>query len=173
LASNAMQAHEDAVAGIVTDLRRFFANRKPYRVYHGSSNSTRTSSASRSQMVDTSGLKHVLAVDTTKRTALVEPNVPMDALVEATLKHNLIPKVVMEFPGITVGGGFSGTSFESSTFKYGLFECTINWIEIVTPNGEVLKASSAATEHPDLFYAAAGSFGTHPARAAVAECCRQ
>jgi FAD/FMN-containing dehydrogenase len=64
----------------------------------------------------------------------------------------------MEFPGITVGGGFSGTSGESSSFRYGAFETTINWIEIVLPTGEVARASK--TEKPDLFWGAASAFGT-------------
>lgn len=109
-------------------------------------------------MVDTSGLNHVIKVDTEKKTALVEPNVPMDALVEATLLHGLVPPVVMEFPGITVGGGFAGTAGESSSFRYGFFDRTINWIEIVLGNGDILKASS--TKSSDLFYGAASSFGT-------------
>ena len=46
------------------------------------------------------------------KTALVEPNVPMDRLVAATLQCGLIPPVVMEFPAITVGGGFTGTAGE-------------------------------------------------------------
>jgi FAD/FMN-containing dehydrogenase len=61
-------------------------------------------------MVDTSAMTHVLKVDTKRKVALVEPNVPMDRLVEETLKYGLIPPVVMEFPGITVGGGFAGTA---------------------------------------------------------------
>jgi len=65
-------------------------------------------------MVDTSLLNNVLKVDTNSMTALVEPNVPMDALVQATLPHGLVPPVIMEFPGITVGGGFAGTAGESS-----------------------------------------------------------
>ena len=109
-------------------------------------------------MVDTSRLTNVLKVDTTLKTALVEPNVPMDSLVEATLKHGLIPPVVMEFPGITVGGGFAGTAGESSSFRYGFFDRTINWIQIVLANGDVVRASSS--ERPDLFYGAASSFGT-------------
>jgi FAD/FMN-containing dehydrogenase len=56
-------------------------------------------------MVDASQLSHVLKVDTVKKIALVEPNVPMDKLVEATLEYGLIPPVVMEIPGITAGGG--------------------------------------------------------------------
>jgi hypothetical protein len=35
-------------------------------------------------MVDTSGLVHVLKVDANEKTALVEPNVPVNSLVDAT-----------------------------------------------------------------------------------------
>jgi len=78
--------------------------------------------------------------------------------VEATLLHGLVPPVVMEFPGITVGGGFAGTAGESSSFRYGFFDRTINWIEVVLANGEVVRASS--NENSDLFYGVASSFGT-------------
>jgi FAD/FMN-containing dehydrogenase len=57
-----------------------------------------------------------------------------------------------------VGGGFAGTAGESSSFRYGFFDRTINWIEMVLANGEITKASS--TENSDLFYGAASSFGT-------------
>ncbi|KAI9876514.1 MAG: hypothetical protein M1830_006340 [Pleopsidium flavum] len=55
----------------------------------------------------------------------------MDRLVEATIEHGLVPQVVMEFPGITVGGGFAGTSGKSSSFKYGFFDRIFNWIEML------------------------------------------
>lgn len=109
-------------------------------------------------MVDTSGLNHVLRVDTENRTVLAEPNVPMDALVEATLQHGLLPPVVMEFPGITVGGGFAGTAGESSSFRYGFFDRIVNWIEMVLGDGQVVRSSK--TENADLFFGAASSFGT-------------
>lgn len=89
---------------------------------------------------------------------MVEPNVSMDRLVEATMKHGLVPPVVMEFPGITVGGGYSGTSGESSSFKHGFFDQTINWVEMVLANGEIVKLSRTA--NADLFHAAAGALGT-------------
>ena len=82
----------------------------------------------------------------------------MDRLVEATLKYGLVPPVVMEFPGITVGGGYSGTSGESSSFKHGFFDQTINWVEMVLANGEVVKLSRS--EKADLFHGAAGAVGT-------------
>jgi hypothetical protein len=109
-------------------------------------------------MIDTTSLSNILNVDTDANTALVEPNVPMDKLVDATLQYGLIPPVVMEFPGITAGGGFAGTSGESSSFRHGFFENTVNWVEIVLPNGEVVTASN--TDNPDLFHGAASSFGT-------------
>lgn len=96
-----MEAHQAAVAAIRTRVQSFFAHQKPFRIYHGSTSSTRPSQYTKDNIVDTSGLTHVLKVDAEKKTVLTEPNVPMDALVSATLKHNLVPPVVMEFPGIT------------------------------------------------------------------------
>jgi len=105
-------------------------------------------------MVDTSSLNHVLSVNQKTKTCLVEPNVPMDQLVDATMPYGLVPPVVMEFPGITVGGGFAGTAGESSGFRHGFFEDTVNSIEIVLATGEVVSASPH--ERSDLFYGASG-----------------
>ncbi|OAA63696.1 FAD-binding, type 2 [Niveomyces insectorum RCEF 264] len=155
-----MRAHDVAVEAIAFQVRQFFAQKRPFRIYHGSTNSTRVSQRHRGSTVDTSSLNRVLRVDRVNNTALVEPNVPMDALVAATLEAGLVPLVVMEFPGITVGGGFSGTSGESSSFRHGAFDATINWIEIVLPNGEVTTASRTTNEKTDLFWGAASAFGT-------------
>lgn len=151
-------AHLKALVLIASQVRKFSDLQQPYRIYHGSTNSTREYTFNRDQTVDTSKLDHVLYVDTARKTALVEPNVPMDGLVQATLRYGLVPPVVMEFPGITVGGGFAGTSGESSSFKWGFFDSIVNWVVIVLPDGSVVRASRS--EMPDLFYGAAGSFGT-------------
>ncbi|KKA24376.1 FAD-binding protein DIMINUTO [Rasamsonia emersonii CBS 393.64] len=82
----------------------------------------------------------------------------MDRLVESTLKYGLVPPVVMEFPGITAGGGYAGTSGESSSFKHGFFDKTINSVEMVLANGDTVTASS--TENSDLFHGAAGAVGS-------------
>jgi Delta24-sterol reductase len=153
-----MDAHNAAVANIASSVRKFYVRKSPFRIYHGTTNSTRKSQFERSQLVDTSDLSNVLKIDTGNMTALVEPNVPMDCLVEATLLCGLIPQIVMEFPGITVGGGFAGTAGESSSFRYGLFEESINWIEMVLANGEIVNASRSV--RPDLFCGSASSFGT-------------
>lgn len=178
-----MDEHWKAVAVISSSISSFYQRKVPFRLYHGATNSTQHRQVDPKRMVDTSGLNHVLRVDTKTKTCLVEPNVPMDELVDATLPYGLVPEVVMEFPGITVGGGFSGmscrspralalfvesrllmlticvgTAGESSGFKFGFFENTVQWIEIVLPTGEVVNASPS--DHSDLFYGAAGTFGT-------------
>lgn len=153
-----MDQHNATVSLLAHQVRSFYTKRIPFRIYHGSTNTTRPSNHQRAQIINTSPLNHVLHINPSTKTALVEPNVPMDALVAATLAHDLVPPVVMEFPGITVGGGFAGTSGESSSFKYGFFDRTVNWVEIILANGEVVIASP--TERADLFDGAAGSFGT-------------
>lgn len=74
------------------------------------------------------------------------------------MKYGLVPPVVMEFPGITAGGGYAGTSGESSSFKHGFFNETINHIEMVLANGDIIKCSK--NEKPDLFHGAAGAVGS-------------
>lgn len=155
--SREMEHHRKLVSGIAQAVRQFYDRSEPFRISHGSTNSTRVSSPGQN-VVDTSGLKYVLEVDTDRKVCLVEPNVPMDRLVETTLKYNLVPLVVMEFPGITVGGGYAGTSGESSSFKHGFFDRTVNHVEMVLADGEVVTASE--NERADLFRGAAGAVGS-------------
>ncbi|KAL7807225.1 hypothetical protein V8C26DRAFT_432840 [Trichoderma gracile] len=153
-----MERHKQAVTKIAGAVRGYFERGEPYRIFHGSTNSTRPRPGPGHRAVDISSLGNVLAVDRGARTALVEPNVPMDRLVEATLRHGLVPPVVMEFPGITAGGGFAGTAGESSSFRHGFFNDTVNYVEMVLGNGDVVRASPQ--ERADLFRGAAGAVGT-------------
>lgn len=149
-------SHDATVDHIATDVRAFFTRRKPFRVFHGSTNSTRP--AHDANVVDISALNNILEIDDVSKTAVVEPNVSMDKLIQATLARGLVPPVVMEFPGITVGGGFAGSAGESSSFRYGYFDHTVRAVELVLGTGDIVRAS--ATEHPDLFRGAAGTAGT-------------
>lgn len=153
-----MEKHTKAVSQIAASVRSFFARREPYRIFHGSTNSTRPRPTARS--VDISALRNVISVDRDRRVALVEPNVPMDRLVEATLPHGLVPPVVMEFPGITAGGGFAGTAGESSSFRHGFFDETVKRVEMVMADGEVKTDVRPEGEAADLFRGAAGAVGT-------------
>ena len=152
-----MDSHSRAVENISANVRGFYERKEKFRIFHGSTNSTRHASKG-NKLVNTSSLSHVLEVDPESRTAKVEPNVPMDRLVEETLKYGLIPPVVMEFPGITVGGGYAGTSGESSSYKHGFFNRTLNSVEMVLANGNIVTCSNK--EKSDLFHGAAGACGT-------------
>jgi delta24-sterol reductase len=90
-----MEEHKSTVAKLAKEVTRFSAAKTPVRIYHGSTLSTRQSSRQRNQIIDVSSLSHVLRFDKAAKTVLVEPNVSMDRLVEATLAQGLLPKVVM------------------------------------------------------------------------------
>jgi delta24-sterol reductase len=153
-----MLRHRTDVEVIAAQVRELYHQQEPFRINHGSTNSTRRSVLERKRTIDISHLKYVLDVNVESRTVRVEPNVSMDRLAETTLKYGLIPPVVMEFPGITVGGGYAGTSGESSSFKYGFFDRTIIYVEMILADGKLVTASK--TEKADLFHGAAGACGS-------------
>jgi delta24-sterol reductase len=150
--------HSDLVSRVARQVAGYYRRQAPFRVFHGSTNSTRVMAFDHSETVDVSDLNRVLSIDAKRKTATVEANVPMDALVAATLRHGLLPPVITEFPGITVGGGIQGGAGESSSGKWGFLSQTVNWAEYVLADGSVVRASP--TQHADLFYGAAGSSGT-------------
>jgi delta24-sterol reductase len=151
-------SHAQKVARISRHVTRFYINKTPFKVFHGSTNSTRVLQFKKDELVDISDLNKILSIDTDNLRVHVEPNVPMDRLVRATLKHGLIPPVVMEFPGITVGGAIQGNGGESSSFKWGAFNQTVVSHEIVVGNGDIFHTS--AINQTDLFYGVPGTAGT-------------
>lgn len=154
-----MSTHQAAINALSQQIKQLHDRGEKFRISHGSTNSTRPATTkNKSNIVNIGHLSNVLDIDTKTKTIIVEPNVPMDRLVEATLKYNLVPPVVMEFPGITVGGGYAGTSGESSSFKHGYFDQTLNWVEMILATGEVVRCSKS--ERPDLFHGGAGAVGT-------------
>jgi len=152
------EQHISDLKNIQSQVRYFYSQKKKVKIYHGSTNSTRALTFQRDKVVDISKLDRVITVDVNEKYVLVEPNVSMDTLVECTLQYGLVPPVVMEFPGITVGGGIQGGAGESSSFKYGLFhDCCLEY-EIVLGNGEIVIASPE--KNPDLFFGTACSYGS-------------
>ncbi|KAG9905098.1 FAD binding domain-containing protein, partial [Aureobasidium melanogenum] len=154
----AVKAHNQRTKRVATQVKSFYDRKEPFRIFHGSTSSTRSQEQDRNKMISTSDFTEILTIDPEKRVAIVEPNVSMERLVDATLPYGLVAPVIMEFKNITVGGGFSGTSGESSSFRHGVFDNIVNSIEIVLGNGEIVRASRS--ENSDLYHGAAGSFGT-------------
>lgn len=105
-----------------------------------------------------SRLKEVLSIDKVDETAWVEPGVSMEKLVDATLSCGLIPLIVPEFKGITVGGAINGSALESSSHLHGQFNDICLEYEVLLADGRIVRASPE--ENRELFYGIASSYGT-------------
>lgn len=151
--------HEAAVRDVAKDVIRFHAASTPFRINHGSTNSTRVRDPNETPQLNIAHLGNIISIDSESQSAWVEPNVALDALLAETVKVNLMPAVVMEFPGITIGGGFSGASGESTSWREGLFDCCIEQVEMILGNGQIVKAVKDG-ENSELFNAARCSLGT-------------
>jgi delta24-sterol reductase len=155
-----MNLHERKVSHVASQIKNYHQEEstKKIRFSHGSTNSTRVQDKTDNYIIDISSLNEVIRIDKQKLQAIVEPNVPMDRLVDACLKKNVLPKVVMEFPGITAGGGVNGGALESSSFQYGQFNDTCLSYECILADGSVITAD---TKHnTDLYYGISGSYGS-------------
>lgn len=111
-----------------------------------------------SRPIDISRLDRILSIDARTRTCVAEPGVRFDELVAATLPFGLVPAVVPELEGITIGGAVAGCSIESASFRYGGFHDTALSYELVTGDGRVVTCSP--DEDPLLFGMVHGSYGT-------------
>lgn len=157
-ATKLQQEHNLAVQRIQSQVEKFHKEKKHFRVYHGSTSSTRPMQFTKDAIVDTSDMHRLFPVDKESMTVKAEPNVPMDALAAHCISAGYVPKIVMEFKGITCGGGFAGMSGESSMYKFGLFQNTVSEIEIVLGDGTVEYASRE--RNADLLQEAGGSLGS-------------
>lgn len=112
----------------------------------------------RSGKLDTSSLRNILELDVEGRRCVAEPGVSFRELVRATLPLGLVPTVVPELEGITLGGAIAGGAVESMSYRYGGFFDSVESLEIITGTGEVRELSP--TRDPDLFQMIHSSYGT-------------
>lgn len=149
--------HEQIVENLSKQIRDL---KGPFSLkYRGHSNTTRTKSYKQNiPKLDFSPLNRVLEIDLDKKIALVEPRVTMEKLLMTVLPYGLMPPVVPEFKGITVGGAIMGGAAESSSHRYGIFNDTCLSFDILSGEGSLIHASPF--ENPDIFYGIAGSYGS-------------
>jgi FAD/FMN-containing dehydrogenase len=154
--------HDVRVAAVVAQVRRLAAARTPAHVDKGGVHHVVPLAAGERRFtgrrIDVSPLRHVLAVDVERRLCVAEPGVTFRALVEATLPLGLVPAVVPELEGITIGGAVAGCSVESASFRYGGFHDTCVEYEIVAGTGEIVTCSPE--REPFLFAMIHGSYGS-------------
>ena len=124
----------------------------------GSSNTTRSKVYNKNGVhLDLTPFNHI-EIDVKNSLARAETRVTMEALVKATLAQGLMPPVVPEFKGITVGGAIMGGAAESGSHAWGIFSDTCRSYDVITGDGTLLRAS--AHENASLFHALPGSYGS-------------
>ncbi|MGZ3707484.1 MAG: FAD-binding oxidoreductase [Bdellovibrionota bacterium] len=154
-------SHEEKVDSIAAEIRRRLVDRKPVHISKGgvshfvpNPDDPRT----RSTPIEISKLNEVLRIDTHRRLCVAEPGVTFSKLVRETLRHGLLPMVVPELKGITVGGAVAGCSIESMSYRYGGFHDSCMEYEIISGRGRVLRCSRR--QEPLFFEMIHGSYGT-------------
>lgn len=103
--------------------------------------------------------KNILEIDSVSKIAHVGGMITFYDLVKETLKQGLLPEVVPELRGITVGGSVAGLAVESSSFKYGLVHEAVTEMEVLTGEGAILTCRRD-NENSSLFYGMPNSYGT-------------
>src|SRR4029079_14588991 len=108
--------------------------------------------------IDISGLNQVLTIDREARLCTAEPGVSFASLIAETLKYGLVPVVVPELEGISLGGAVAGCSVESMSYRYGGFHDGAVEYELISGAGERFVCSSQ--KEALLFDMIHGSYGT-------------
>jgi FAD/FMN-containing dehydrogenase len=99
---------------------------------------------------------NAVSVDPTTRTAQVGAGVRWGAVVEASAPYGLAP-LLGSAPHVGVVGYSLGGGIGWLARKYGLAADSVRWIEIVTPDGILRRASE--TENRELFWGLRGGGG--------------
>jgi FAD/FMN-containing dehydrogenase len=154
-------AHEAKVALIASEVEALAASTEPVHIAKGGVHHVvpvPSDTRFRSKPLDVSSLSEILEIDEDRRVCIAEAGVTFADLLRATLPRGLMPAVVPELEGITIGGAVSGCSLESSSFKYGGFHDTCLEYEVITGDGRVLTCSPE--QDPLIFEMIHGSYGT-------------
>ena len=109
--------------------------------------------------LDVTPFEGVLEVNRAARTADVLGMTTYRDLVDATLRHGLMPLVVPQLKTITLGGAVTGMGIESSSFRVGGPHESVLEMDILIGAGEVVTAT-ASNDYADLFHAFPNSYGS-------------
>ena len=104
-------------------------------------------------------LVQMLDIDVDAGWVDVEGMIPYDALVDATLPHGVMPRVVPQLKSITVGGAVAGIGIEATSFRHGLVHETVLEMDVALPDGRIATCTPD-NEHADLFSGLPNSYGT-------------
>lgn len=103
-------------------------------------------------------LEKVIEVNPEEMTVTVEPSVCIGFLNRFLVSKGWTLPVVPELDCLTIGGLVMGGGIESTSHKYGLWHMVCLEYELVTADGEVIKAN--AETNSDVFLSIPFSYGT-------------
>jgi FAD/FMN-containing dehydrogenase len=109
--------------------------------------------------LDVRGFGHVLEVNPLAGFVDTEGMATYETLVDATLRHGVMPAVVPQLKTITIGGAAAGVGIEASSFRYGMVHETLLELEVLLADGSVVLCTPH-NEHTDLFRGFPNSYGT-------------
>ena len=155
----AWEQHARAVERLASSYRSI-APGDPVRLAKQTTNLFRARTASSAPGLDVSGLTGVIEVvahpPQGPPVAEVQGMCTYEDLVDATLPHGLMPKVVPQLRTITLGGAVTGLGIESTSFRNGLPHESVVEMDVFTGAGEVVTTRPG----DDLFDAFPNSYGS-------------
>jgi FAD/FMN-containing dehydrogenase len=129
------------------------------RLSKATSNLFRDRAPRQARRIDVRAFNQVLDIDTAAGLVDVEGMTSYGTLAAATVAKGLLPGAVPQLKAITIGGAVSGLGIEASSFKHGLVHDTVEELEVLLPEGDVVVCTPA-NEHSDLFFGLPNSYGT-------------
>jgi hypothetical protein len=112
-----------------------------------------------SARLDVRTFNEVLEVDTSAGMVDVEGMTSYAKLADATFARGLLPAVVPQLKSITIGGAYAGLGIESSSFRYGLAHETVEEVEVLLADGDIVVCTPT-NAYSDLYFGLPNSFGT-------------
>src|SRR5579864_1887134 len=100
-------------------------------------------------LLDTSAMAVIHEIDAAAETATVGGGVIWRDLVEATLAQGLVPRVLTNNLGVSIGGTLSMAGLGVASFRYGTQADNVLELEVVTGAGEIVTCSRE--QHRELF----------------------
>jgi FAD/FMN-containing dehydrogenase len=152
-----MQTHRQKVDALIRQLRA--EGNGAVRLAKDTSSLFRDRTPQQARRIDVRAFNQVLDIDSVAGIVDVEGMASYGTLATAMVAKDLLPGAVPQLKAITVGGAVSGLGIEASSFKYGLVHDTVEELEVLLADGDVVTCTPA-NAHSDLFFGFPNSYGT-------------
>ncbi|QDL37307.1 FAD-binding oxidoreductase [Rhodoferax sediminis] len=152
-------AHAERAAQAAAQMRARASEPEPIALRKSTSNLFRDRRENGRHRLDLGDMRHVIGADAQAGWVDVEGMITYEDLVAWTLPRGCMPAVVPQLKTITVGGACAGVGIEATSFRHGLVHDTLQEIEVLLPQGDIVVCTPG-NEHSDLFFGFPNSYGT-------------